>query len=219
MAFHPYTQLIPEIFNLHEFGPPRGFTRASTWPCVDHLASGYNDTRLVAHFGLAFAPAPPIGLSLATYIKSPNHDAKGTPSGIPLARRSPRTACRHAVSGSFDSPHRGSFHLSLAVLVHYRSPGVFSLTRWSSADSDRIARVPPYLGTPLRRYGSISRTGLSRSLVRLSRRFTLTSLFSRVLPMTTRNPECHLRDTGLGCSAFRSPLLRESLIVFFSSGY
>jgi hypothetical protein len=30
LAFHPYSQFIPEVFNLHEFGPPRGFTRAST---------------------------------------------------------------------------------------------------------------------------------------------------------------------------------------------
>jgi hypothetical protein len=42
------------------------------------------------------------------------------------------TACRHTVSGSFHSPNRGSFHLSLTVLVHYRSPRVFSLERWSS---------------------------------------------------------------------------------------
>ena len=38
------------------------------------------------------------------------------------------TPCRHMVSGLFHSPHRGSFHLSLTVLVHYRSVKVFSLT-------------------------------------------------------------------------------------------
>ena len=32
----------------------------------------------------------------------------------------------------FHSPHRGSFHLSLTVLVRYRSSRVFSLGRWSS---------------------------------------------------------------------------------------
>ena len=32
----------------------------------------------------------------------------------------------------FHSPHRGAFHLSLTVLVHYRSPTVFSLRRWAS---------------------------------------------------------------------------------------
>jgi hypothetical protein len=33
------------------------------------------------------------------------------------------TACKRAVSGSFHSLAQGSFHLSLTVLVHYRSPG------------------------------------------------------------------------------------------------
>ena len=42
------------------------------------------------------------------------------------------TACRRTVSGSFHSPNRGTFHLSLTVLVHYRSSRVFSLGRWSS---------------------------------------------------------------------------------------
>ena len=37
------------------------------------------------------------------------------------------TPCKHMVSGLFHSPCRGSFHLSLTVLVHYRSLKVFSL--------------------------------------------------------------------------------------------
>ena len=36
------------------------------------------------------------------------------------------------VSGTISLPSRGAFHLSLTVLVHYRSLGVFSLARWSS---------------------------------------------------------------------------------------
>ena len=35
------------------------------------------------------------------------------------------------VSGTISLPLRGTFHLSLTVLVHYRSPLVFSLTGWS----------------------------------------------------------------------------------------
>lgn len=41
------------------------------------------------------------------------------------------TVCRHTVSGSFSLPSRGAFHLSLTVLVHYRSLWVFSLGGWS----------------------------------------------------------------------------------------
>src|SRR3954462_8523135 len=67
-------------------------------------------------------------------------------TGLP---RSARTACRHVVSGSFHSPNRGSFHLSLAVLVHYRSLASISPYQMVLADSDRLARVPSYLGNPL----------------------------------------------------------------------
>lgn len=48
-----------------------------------------------------------------------------------MSPRAP-TACRHTVSGSLSLPSRGAFHLSLTVLVHYRSLWVFSLGRWSS---------------------------------------------------------------------------------------
>ena len=80
-------------------------------------------------------------LNLATKSNSPAHAPKGTPSDLPAARprrgksrtwHSPSTACKHTVSGSFNSLNKGSFHLSLTVLVHYRSPRVFSLGRWSS---------------------------------------------------------------------------------------
>ena len=65
------------------------------------------------------------GLPLRQGIKvhSPAHSSIGTPS----TRRSP-TPCRCMVSDLFHSPLRGSFHLSLTVLVHYRSLGIFSLT-------------------------------------------------------------------------------------------
>src|SRR3712207_8931666 len=45
----PYTtlfrSLIPSVFNRSGFGPPRGLTRASTWPWVDHSASGLEQDR------------------------------------------------------------------------------------------------------------------------------------------------------------------------------
>jgi hypothetical protein len=54
-------------------------------------------------------------LNLADDGKSPDHYAKSTPSPGPCGRRAP-TACRRVVSGSLSSPHRGSSHLSLALL-------------------------------------------------------------------------------------------------------
>ena len=41
------------------------------------------------------------------------------------------TACKHTVSGSLSLPSRGSFHLSLTVLITIGRQGVFSLSRWS----------------------------------------------------------------------------------------
>src|SRR5699024_6374321 len=61
-------------------------------------------------------------------------------------KRAP-TTCKRTVSGSISLPFRGAFHLSLTVLVHYRSLG--SISPWAMVlpDSDGIPRVPPYSGS------------------------------------------------------------------------
>jgi hypothetical protein len=64
-----------------------------------------------------FASSPQ-GLRLATDNNSQTHYAKG--------KQSPLAGLLHIVCNRlqvlFHSPNRGSFHLSLAVLVHYRLP-------------------------------------------------------------------------------------------------
>src|SRR6202045_2675426 len=63
---------------------------------------------------------------------SPDHSTKGTPSALGGATPQwPLTAGEYVVSGSLSSPLRGAFHLSLTVLVHYRSLKVLSLGGWS----------------------------------------------------------------------------------------
>jgi hypothetical protein len=62
------------------------------------------------------------------------------------------TACKRTVSGSLSLASRRSFHLSLTVLVHYRSRPVFSLGGWSPQIQSgflgprptRDPRSPPY---------------------------------------------------------------------------
>jgi hypothetical protein len=49
----------------------------------------------------------------------------------------------------FHSPHRGSFHLSLTVLVHYRSLESIEPYRMVPANSRKIPRVPRYSGAKL----------------------------------------------------------------------
>ena len=59
------------------------------------------------------------GLGLAARGDSQAHYAKGTRSPPEAAP----TVCGRMVSGSLSLPSRGSFHLSLTVLVRYRSTG------------------------------------------------------------------------------------------------
>jgi hypothetical protein len=66
----------------------------------------------------------PLGLNLATQSNSLAHYAKGTRSGMAAeaAIALPQfVGIRFQVL--FHSPRRGAFHLSLTVLVHFRSPG------------------------------------------------------------------------------------------------
>ncbi len=83
---------------------------------------------LFALFRLGFPTAPAItALTLPRIRKSLVPSPKGTSS----LRRAP-TLWRHKVSGSISLPFRGSFNLSLTVLVHYRSHILFSLRSWST---------------------------------------------------------------------------------------
>ena len=141
MAFHPYPQLIPSVFNLSGFGPPRRLTVASTWPWVDHSASGLEHATILALLGLAFATASPHGLTSRHTTNSQAHSSKGTPSA-----RKPLTDCKHTVSGTISLPSRGTFHHSLTVLVRYRSPGSIQAYRVVPTDSHQISRARCYLG-------------------------------------------------------------------------
>jgi hypothetical protein len=94
----------------------------------------------------------------------------------------PPTACRHTVSGSVSLAARRSFHLSLTVLVHYRSRTSIQPWRVVPPDSDGIPRVPPYSGIRIIRWGSVSHTGLSPSLAGRSRPLPLQTPCGRDKP-------------------------------------
>ena len=145
MAFHPYPQLIRAVFNLQRFGPPRRLTGASPWPWIDHSVS-----RLLcgtcALFRLAFASAAPLkGLTW--------HHTTTRRLIMQKARRHPgKPELRPLVSTRFQvlfhSPSRRSFHLSLTVLVHYRSWSVFSLGGWCRRLQTGFLRSRPTQGFP-----------------------------------------------------------------------
>ena len=133
MAFHPYTQVIPQVFNPGGFGPPRGLTRASPCPCVDHPASGLQHATQIALLRLAFATATPHGLT------SPRtatrrlilQKARGHITH-PAGWLAP-TACRHTVSGTISRPLTGVlFTFPSRYWFTIGHQGVFRLRRWSS---------------------------------------------------------------------------------------
>jgi hypothetical protein len=109
------------------FGPPRSFTCASTCPWIGHLVSGLIDSTIrpiQPRFHYAYDKC----LKLALAINSLDRSTKSTPSPDKPAP----TPCTHTISDSISLPFRGSFNLSLTVLVHYRSQNIFSLGTWSS---------------------------------------------------------------------------------------
>ena len=133
LAFHPYPQLIPQFCNTGECAPRRPVTVASRWPWVAHVVSGQLTTTVrpvQARLPCGSPPLAEVNQAMASY--SPDHSSIGTPSALaPATGEWPLTAGKYEVSGSLSSPSRGAFHLSLTVLVHYRSLKVLSLGGWS----------------------------------------------------------------------------------------
>ena len=147
------------------------FRLASPCPWVAHSVSGLIpatirpiQTRFRYGFGCH-------SLNLATEINSQAHSPRGTLSGIArnisISRALNSLLALQLFVGFrfqvlFHSPNRGTFHLSLTVLVHYRSPSVFSLGEWTP-------QLPTGLACPaVLRYSAevnrFSHTGLSPSL-------------------------------------------------------
>jgi hypothetical protein len=168
LAFHPYPQVIPQFCNTGGCEPRRTFTSASLCSWVAHVVSGRltatcparsrkPGTRPVQTRFPSGSP-PLLGVNQATAKHSPDHSTKGTPSAPWwLVPQWPLTAGAFAGSGSLSSPLRGAFHLSLTVLVRYRSRQFFSLGGWSPrlptgfpvSRGTQDLRLPS-LGLPLR---------------------------------------------------------------------
>ena len=149
---------------------------------------------------------------------SPDHSSIGTPSRYrSCERQHASTACRHTVSVSISLPSRGAFHLSLTVLVHYRSLEVFSLSQWSDwfptletfrvvlESSDRRLSAFAYRAITVSG-GPFQAPSANDQLSALRHGpagppSRLTTPIPQRLPSITRK--------GFGLFPFRSPLLRE----------
>ena len=141
MAFHPYPRVVPSVFNRSGFGPPQGLTPASPCPWIAHPASRPRHATQVALLGLALAAArcpltsPHAATRRLILQKARRHTEIGAP-----------TACGRTVSGAVSLPSRGAFHLSLAVLVRYRSSESVQPWRAVPPASVRVSRARTYSG-------------------------------------------------------------------------
>jgi hypothetical protein len=227
LAFHPYTQVIPQVFNPGGFGPPRGLTRASPCPCVDHPASGLRHATQNALFRLAFATATPHGLT------SPRtatrrlilQKARGHITH-PEGRHAP-TACRHTVSGTISRPLTGvlfTFPSRYSFAIGHQ--GVFRLRRWSSQIHTRFhgPRATREHARESRRFHVRGCHPLWRNFPRPSATHAIcNSLPGRqsrrggpTTPDTQRLPA--LTRARFSLFPFRSPLLRESRLLSLPAG-
>ena len=97
----------------------------------------------------------------------------------------------------FHSPVRGAFHLSLTVLVRYRSLSSIQPCRMVPADSHGISPVPRYSGSPL-----------AQNACRVRGSHPLRPAFPGRFPyaffgfMRVLQPRCRLDGIGLGPSPF-----------------
>ena len=168
MAFHPYPRVIPPVFNRGGFGPPRGLTPASACPRIAHPAS---------------RPRRATERPVQTRFRSGSLRGLASPRTatrwliLQKARRHSRiraapAARGRAVSGAVSLPSRGAFHLSLTVLVRYRSQESVQPWRVVPPDSTRIPRGRAYSGRRMRSpprfaYGALTPCGRPSQAVRL----------------------------------------------------
>ena len=189
------------------FGPPQGFTPASTCSWIGHQVSGLRHaTYRTFHTRFRFGSVTS-SLNLATHRNSPARSTKSTTSHSCGAL----SACKHTVSGSISLPSRGSFHRSLTVLYSIGHMVVFSLTRWSSHIPTGFLVSRRTLDTSSAR--TVSSTGLLPAWAALSNALRLPFL----LDYEVLNPKS-ITTLGLGSSDFARHYFRNRLFTFFSCG-
>jgi hypothetical protein len=170
----------------------------------------------------------PTRVNLATYHNSQAHSSKGTRSlhSSPKAGDAP-TACRHTGSGTISRPLTGAlFTFPSRYLFAIGHQGVFRLRRWSSqihtgflgprATWDTIRESQEFR---LRGYHPLCRY-FPRSSATHAISYSLPGQQLRLDGPATPNTQRLLAMTRarFGLFPFRSPLLRESRLLYFPVG-
>ncbi len=181
MAFHPYPQLIPPVFNLGGYGPPQRLTTASTWPWVDHPVSGLEHaTKKRPNSDSLSLHLPHNGLSKPHATNSQAHSSKGTPS----PQHPPHKNMRQTPTGS-DGLKAPGFRNYFTPLPGYFSPfphgtNTLSVIKKYSGLPSGLGRFtqdstsPALLGHKPSKQARTSPTRLSRSTVSHPRLFNYT---------------------------------------------
>jgi hypothetical protein len=175
LAFHPYPQIIPQVFNPGGFGPPHRLTGASPCPWVDHSASGLQHTTHTPHQQHRMHTPYSDSLSL----RLPHH---GLTSPHTTTRRlilqkarhhttppqgdaGALTACRHMVSGTLSQPLTGAlFTFPSRYSSTIGHQGIFRLTTWSWQIHTEFHELRATRDHP-KEDAQVSPTGLSPSTV------------------------------------------------------
>ncbi len=124
LEFLPYPHVIPELFNARGFGPPVRVTAPSPCTGVDHPVSGLRLRTLSPYSDSLSLRLRLLALTLHANVtrRFILQKARHHPCGNNFPHRA-LTSCKRTVSGSLSLPSRGAFHLSLTVLLRYRSLG------------------------------------------------------------------------------------------------
>ena len=211
MAFHPYPRVIPSVFNLSGFGPPRGLTPASACPWVAHPAS-----RLRRATERPVQTRSRCGsvsrLNLAAHRNSLAHSTKGTPSH-------PEGVLRLLAGARFQV----LFHSPPGVLFTFPSRYWFAIGHWRVL---RLGGWSPLLPTGFHVSGGTrvpgggdrgSAYGALTLYRRPSHAVPLPRSFVTAQCLVPR-PRRGLRSRRFGLFPVRSPLLGESRLISLPPG-
>ena len=198
-----------------------------TLPMGRSLRFGSRTRDSIALFGLAFATAPPHGLTSPLSTNSQAHSSKGTPSPHTPNGGRLRRIVGTRFQDLFHSPPGVLFTFPSRYLSAIGHQGIFRLDRWSCQIhtgflGPRATWDTPKESTPFRLRGSHP----------LCRAIQCSSTMTQI---SHSPPACQSRQEGpttpdvqrltaitharFGLIRFRSPLLTESLFVFSSCGY
>ena len=112
------------------------------------------------------------------------------------------SACKHKVSGTLSLPSRGAFHLSLTVLLLYRSSGSILAWRVGPPASHGIPRAPRYSG-----YGYVHFI-FNYAALTLSDGPSQTLRLTKLTDVAVHNPE-DIATFGLASSDFARHYFRN----------